>query len=104
VIREPVETPRAAATAIEHGFVLDEEASATRAVYENDPACDGVPVIAPAALKFSPGGSCPLETDHVYGGCPPLAVRDPEYAWPTTALEAGHVPIARPEVTTSVNG
>jgi hypothetical protein len=33
---------------------------------EKDPACAGVPVIAPEpASRFNPTGNCPLTTDHV---------------------------------------
>jgi hypothetical protein len=33
--------------------------------------------------RFNPAGSVPLETDHVYGGVPPVALSPCEYATPT---------------------
>jgi hypothetical protein len=40
--------------------------SDTLAVNEKDPACVGVPVIAPeSAAKLKPTGNCPVTNDHV---------------------------------------
>jgi len=48
--------------------------SVTCAVKSNDPACVGVPLKTPSALRDSPGGSDPAN-DQVYGLEPPVAVR-----------------------------
>ena len=37
------------------------------------PAVVGVPEMVPLALRFSPAGSEPVDTDQVYGGDPPVA-------------------------------
>ena len=37
------------------------------------PAVVGVPEMVPLALRFSPAGSEPVDTDQVYGGVPPVA-------------------------------
>src|SRR5579884_3379622 len=59
------------------------------------PAAFGTPVIAPdPGFRFRPGGNCPPDTDHEYGGAPPVALNDDEYAWPATALADGHPVIA----------
>jgi len=43
-------------------------------VNENDPAAVGVPEIVPDdGDNERPVGSCPLNTDHVYGEVPPEA-------------------------------
>ena len=39
----------------------------------NDPANVGVPEMTPEEDKPNPVGKEPLDTDHVYGVCPPLA-------------------------------
>ena len=39
------------------------------------PAVVGVPEMVPLALRFSPAGSEPVDTDQVYGGEPPVAAR-----------------------------
>ena len=50
------------------------------------PAVVGVPEKLPLELKLSPAGSGGTETDHVYGGVPPLAVRLGPYGCPTVAF------------------
>ena len=37
------------------------------------PAVVGVPEMVPPALRLSPAGSEPVDTDQVYGGDPPVA-------------------------------
>ena len=56
--------------------------SVTLTVKLDGPAEVGVPeIVLPERLK--PAGSCPLATDHVYGGVPPVAFSSCEYATPT---------------------
>lgn len=49
--------------------------SLTWNVTESDSAEVGVPVIAPAGERFSPGGRCPAIILKLYGGTPPVAAR-----------------------------
>ena len=37
------------------------------------PAVVGVPEMVPLVPRLSPAGSVPVDTDHVYGGEPPVA-------------------------------
>ena len=55
--------------------------SVTVAVKGNVPVCVGVPVIEPL-LKFSPVGRVPVNCRAPYGGVPPVAESDTEYAAP----------------------
>lgn len=51
--------------------------SVTCAVYEDVPTVVGVPDITPVlALRVRPGGNEPEIIAKVYGGVPPLAIRD----------------------------
>jgi hypothetical protein len=70
--------------------------SVTRTVKLLDPAELGVPDIVPPAARFSPDGSDPLDTDHVYGGDPPPAPNACEYAVPTTPAGSDDVVIFKP--------
>ena len=51
-------------------------------VKPDNPAVVGVPDIVPPE-RLNPAGSDPVETDHVYGGDPPVASSACEYATPT---------------------
>jgi hypothetical protein len=54
-------------------------------VNENVPLADGVPLITPVVeLSVIPGGRLPALMDHVYGLCPPVALRGRDKAVPTT--------------------
>ena len=64
--------------------------SVARTVKVLDPAAVGVPPIV-APVSASPGGRVPLARDHVYGGVPPDAASDCEYAVPTTPLGSDDV-------------
>ena len=48
--------------------------SLTRKVGEDVPLAWGVPLIAPAGLKFRPAGNEPLLISHVFAPVPPVAV------------------------------
>ena len=61
--------------------------STTLSVKLDEPAATGVPLIIPSA-SFSPAGSDPLATDHVYGGVPPVTLIACEY--PVPAVPAGN--------------
>jgi hypothetical protein len=59
-------------SAVSGGFWL----SLTITVKSHLPAIPGVPLITPVApLRESPVGRLPAESDHEYGGIPPLAWR-----------------------------
>ena len=62
------------------------------------PAVVGVPEIAPPVARLRPAGSVPLAIDQLYGGVPPDAASDCEYAVPTVPLGSDAV------VTASVGG
>src|SRR4029077_11793371 len=63
--------------------VADRDAlSVTFTVKLDEPTAVGVPDIVPPE-RINPAGSEPLETDHVYGGDPPVAFSGCEYARPT---------------------
>ncbi len=53
------------------------------------PVLVGVPEITPVVDRDRPAGKAPATRDHEYGGTPPVAVREVEYANPT--LAAGSV-------------
>ena len=55
------------------GDALVDALSVTRTVKLLDPAVPGVPDIVPPAARLKPAGSVPLDTDHEYGGVPPVA-------------------------------
>jgi len=74
-----------------------EALSVARTVKVLDPAAVGVPEMV-APVSVSPAGKEPLASDHEYGGLPPDAASDCEYAVPTTALGSDDV------VTVSVRG
>ena len=57
---------------------LEPAESATVALKEKLPACDGVPESEPLELIAIPGGRLPDAMDHVYGGVPPVADNEPE--------------------------
>ena len=57
--------------------------SVARTVKVLDPAEVGVPAMV-APVSVSPAGKVPLASDQVYGGVPPDAASDCEYAVPTT--------------------
>jgi hypothetical protein len=68
---------------IDNGAVVDAVAlSVTFTVKFDVPAVVGGPEIV-LPDRFNPAGSVPLDTDHVYGGVPPVALRPCEYATPT---------------------
>jgi hypothetical protein len=74
--------------------LADPEAlSVTLTVKLDDPAAVGVPEIVPPA-RFSPAGSDPVTTDHVYGGDPPVALSACEYPTPTIPTGNEEVVIA----------
>src|SRR5438105_4444351 len=50
------------------------------------PTVPGVPVMSPPGPSFTPSGSDPEDTENVYGGSPPVAATEAEYATPTTPL------------------
>jgi hypothetical protein len=68
---------------IDNAAVAETEAlSVTLRVKLDDAAVVGVPeIVLPEILK--PAGSCPVATDHVYGGVPPVALSGCDYAMPT---------------------
>ena len=52
--------------------------SVTLTVKFDAPAEVGVPEITPPADRFNPAGNDPADTDHEYGGVPPVAASDCE--------------------------
>ena len=59
----------------DNAAVADTDAlSVTLIVKLDDAAAVGVPEIVPPE-RLNPAGSDPAETDHVYGGVPPVALR-----------------------------
>src|SRR4030095_8496654 len=60
---------------IENWRVTDVLASASLTVKVNVPSLVGVPVITPAAERFSPGGIPSAGNDHVKGWVPPVLSR-----------------------------
>src|SRR5215472_4363537 len=59
------------------------------------PAAPGVPEMLPPADRLRPAGSVPLDTDHEYGGVPPVAPSVCEYATPTVPAGSEDVVITR---------
>jgi hypothetical protein len=57
-----------------------DDPSVTRTVNVEAPASTGVPRIAPFGLRDNPAGKLPDVTFHEYGGAPPSAAKDAEYA------------------------
>src|SRR5271167_3371152 len=56
--------------------------SVTRRVKSEVPAARGYPKMTPlVTFRVRPGGSLPDDTDHRYGGFPPVAPRVVEYDW-----------------------
>ena len=55
------------------------------------PAVPGVPEIVPPADRVKPEGSDPTDTDHEYGGAPPLTLSTCEYIVPTTPAGSDEV-------------
>ena len=60
------------------------------------PATTGTPEIPPLTDSFRPFGSAPSVIDHLYGGCPPLAVSVAENGSPRTAVRSGGDVITTP--------
>jgi hypothetical protein len=88
-----------AATVIPQSAVVEAAfESATFAVKLDAPATVGEPEIVPVLeLSVSPAGRVPCVTLNVYGGTPPLAVSDEEYATPTVPLPAGQLKVTEPQ-------
>ena len=76
--------------------VADTDAlSVTFTVKLDVPAAPGVPdMVLPARL--SPAGSDPLDTDHVYGAVPPVALSPCEYGVPTVPAGNDDVVMVKP--------
>jgi hypothetical protein len=73
-----------------------EPESKTFAEKKNVPDCVGVPVIAPEMeFRLVPVGSCPEETNQLYGAVPPVALRVALYAKPCCPLLRDCVVIAK---------
>lgn len=76
-------------TTVTHNVSVLEEPSEScaRTVKVNAPAVVAVPEMAPVAgFSDKPGGSVPSVTLQVYGGEPPVATSDSEYATPACGV------------------